>query len=86
MNDTKRGSSSNLRGSPDGDDFFSVNCVQVDGDPQKVQVDGDPQNVQRWSDRKELNKVTLASVALLTESEAARVFEMGTTRFKARCV
>lgn len=31
-----------------------------------------------------LNNDTLASVALLTESEAARVFDMGTTRFKAR--
>lgn len=33
-----------------------------------------------------MNKATLASVALLTEAEAARVFNMGTTRFKARCV
>jgi hypothetical protein len=33
-----------------------------------------------------MNKRTLASVALLTEAEAARVFNMGTTRFKARCV
>ena len=31
-----------------------------------------------------MNKATLAQVALLTESEAARVFNMGTTRFKAK--
>jgi hypothetical protein len=33
-----------------------------------------------------MNKRTLAAVALLTEAEAARVFKMGTTKFKARCV
>jgi hypothetical protein len=33
-----------------------------------------------------MSKKTLAAVALLTESEAAKMFEMGTTRFKARYV
>jgi hypothetical protein len=32
-----------------------------------------------------MTKTSLASVALLTEAEAARAFNMGTTRFKARC-
>ena len=70
-----------LRGSPDDDDFFfSVNHgTEVDvGDDLGV---GPIKN-----SAKVLNKVTLASVALLTETEAARVFNMGTTSFKARCV
>ena len=33
-----------------------------------------------------MNKKSLAEVALLTESEAAKMFKMGTTRFKARYV
>jgi hypothetical protein len=33
-----------------------------------------------------MNKKSLAEVALLTESEAAKMFNMGTTRFKARYV
>jgi hypothetical protein len=33
-----------------------------------------------------MNKKSLAEVALLTESEAAKMFRMGTTRFKARYV
>ena len=65
-----------LRGSPDDDDFFfSVNHGT------EVDVGDDLGN-----SAKVLNKVTLASVALLTETEAARVFNMGTTSFKARCV
>lgn len=32
-----------------------------------------------------MNKRALAAVALLSEADAAKVFNMGTTRFKARC-
>ena len=33
-----------------------------------------------------MNKKSLAEVALLTESEASKMFKIGTTRFKARYV
>lgn len=33
-----------------------------------------------------MTKESLAAVALLTEADAARHFNMGTTRFKSRCV
>jgi hypothetical protein len=54
--------------------------------PSRLEID--PSLPDRLTRRltQAMNKKSLAEVALLTESEAAKMFKMGTTRFKARYV